>query len=213
MQVVSAPSTLFARQSGNDTDVDDFPNLPISSDFIEIVGPAFPGGPDITFTGSPEDFYKKVTALNPSYDSDFAADIAAEASASDEDLTESAHHHAAFCFHDNYAHTDAIRSGIHYLKSLHARCGSVRNFCTRVSCSYNSGIYLCNDVRSENVLHLPFSRLLTLTQQTFHKIAPHCGFIAKLSSHGLDVCANGNNVQTHIRSGDSWRVWIQGADC
>ena len=109
------PSSLGARQSDNTTDLEP---IPYSTSFIEISGPAFPGGPNITITGSAEDFYNKVVALNPNYDSDFAADIAAEDSENDDDLVETARNHKAFCFHDNYASTSAIRTGIHYLNKL-----------------------------------------------------------------------------------------------
>ena len=134
------PSAPQARQNGNGTDAD---GLPFGDQMMTFEGPAFPSGPNITFTGTPEQFYNKVHQLNPNYDNDFKAVIAAQDAEDDDEV---AHHTKTFCYHDDYAHTDAIRTGIHYLHGVTASCRSIRRFCDRVSCSEDSGIYPCNNV-------------------------------------------------------------------
>jgi hypothetical protein len=48
--------------------------------------------------------------------------------------------------------------GLNYLSRLNAQCGAPRGHagCSRVSCSHNCGIFLCNDV---SLAPFPFSRL------------------------------------------------------
>ena len=156
------PSTLLSRQTLNATDLDGL-TYGTSLD-MEIIGPVFKDGPNITFTGTPEAFYNKVHELNPNYDTDFQDVIAAQGS---EDELEGVDATAAktFCYHDDYASTQPIKNGIKYLNSLSASCGSIRRFCTRVSCSYDSGIYLCNNVSAPISFSQRVSKLLTLSFQ------------------------------------------------
>ena len=44
------------------------------------------------------------------------------------------------------AHVPAIQDGIGYLNSLNGGCWVNPRSCARISCSYNSAIFLCNDV-------------------------------------------------------------------
>ncbi|KAG4412260.1 hypothetical protein IFR04_014609 [Cadophora malorum] len=47
----------------------------------------------------------------------------------------------------------AIINGIDYLQKVNAACGVGANKCARVSCSYNSGIHLCNNLANLWDLH------------------------------------------------------------
>jgi hypothetical protein len=66
--------------------------------------------------------------------------------------------------------------GLSYLSKLNALCGAPRGHagCSRVSCSHNCGIFLCNDVS----LPAPFlfsrlDRLLTAGTTCLTELLPH----------------------------------------
>lgn len=139
----SIRSALQARQNGTDSVVGE--DLPFGSG-ITFEGPAFVGGANITFTGTAEGFWNRVHELNPNYDADFK-DIIAAQNATDTAADVADSQHRITCYHDGlYASSSRIQQGVSYLYGLNAACSSPKRFCERVSCSYASGIYLCNAV-------------------------------------------------------------------
>jgi hypothetical protein len=48
------------------------------------------------------------------------------------------------------AFTDEIKSGISFLDRIEGGCGLDGGQCSRVSCSYNSAIWFCNDVSNSH---------------------------------------------------------------
>ena len=64
-QVASIPAE--SSKAINELEPSDGPNLPIVNT-IQWMGPAFPTGPKITLSGTPESIYKQLLKINPKYD-------------------------------------------------------------------------------------------------------------------------------------------------
>ncbi|KUJ16077.1 uncharacterized protein LY89DRAFT_783297 [Mollisia scopiformis] len=89
-----------------------------------------------------------------------------------------------------------IEDGIDYLNHVQARCGVGARSCVRVSCSWNAGIYLCND--------------------NYYGIFPSCPYIGSYAqdisnvcwgfSRGMEVCC-GQEFDT-----DSYNVIVRYAN-
>jgi hypothetical protein len=65
-----------------------------------------------------------------------------------------------------------INAGIYYLTNLNGRLGMPPKSCSRISCSYNSAIYLCND-------------------NDYH-IEPASAYIASYAKDLVDLCTTGS---------------------
>ncbi|KAK2865017.1 hypothetical protein FQN49_003990 [Arthroderma sp. PD_2] len=68
-----------------------------------------------------------------------------------------------------HAKMRAIRDGIKYLKGLRGMCSTPGLNCYRVSCSYGSGIFICND--------------------TSHTVEVSCRDLASYAQDIVDMCA------------------------
>ncbi|RAK97951.1 uncharacterized protein BO80DRAFT_179862 [Aspergillus ibericus CBS 121593] len=117
---------------------------------MTYTGPITPGGQHMPFTGdSIQEIHSQIKALNPDFElTDNSAVTKRKSSDSDSDSDTKGN---LICnipgrFSDT-AQTFWIRSGIKYLKGLEGKCGVSKGpkSCARISCSYNAGIFLCND--------------------------------------------------------------------
>ncbi|KAF1810898.1 hypothetical protein P152DRAFT_483602 [Eremomyces bilateralis CBS 781.70] len=112
---------------------------------MKYTGPITPGGEDVELSGTAEDVYNQIVHLNPSYDpaafGNNATDIAPPLSKRDKS--------GLICNIGRHAQVGRIWQGISYLKSLPGggTCGIDAGpaHCVRISCSWDSGIFLCND--------------------------------------------------------------------
>ncbi|PWY90681.1 hypothetical protein BO70DRAFT_358131 [Aspergillus heteromorphus CBS 117.55] len=91
------------------------------------------------------------------------------------------------------AETVWIRDGISYLKGLEGTCGVSAGpaACARISCSYDSGIYLCNDVRlsppSSPFIHIPSLHFLVYGRSPLIPLsADRCSIFAFRGRAGAD---------------------------
>ncbi|OOF94915.1 hypothetical protein ASPCADRAFT_507790 [Aspergillus carbonarius ITEM 5010] len=116
---------------------------------MTYTGPITPGGEHISFTGtSIQEIHSQIKALNPDFEL-----VSPDESSPGNTITQ-----RSDSTKDNLicnipgrlsetANTYWIRSGIKYLKGLEGKCGVSKGpaSCARISCSYDSGIFLCND--------------------------------------------------------------------
>lgn len=110
-----------------------------------------PGGPTVDVAGTVQNVYEELEKINPSFISDFglgdsdnSTSLAAPVASRGYSI-ESIH-----CdWGGDYATGQTILEGIKYLRGVpgQPKGGPGPGNCARVSCSYNSAIYWCNDVR------------------------------------------------------------------
>lgn len=118
-----------------------------------------------TFEGTIEEAVAQAIALEPSFEKTFfeAADEAVAAA----DATESKRSlspRAALCYNRSdwqQCSASAIEAGVRYLRGVSGkpRLGAGPGACSRVSCSYNSAIFICNDVSRSFLMKGGFSCL------------------------------------------------------
>ncbi|KAK4228060.1 hypothetical protein QBC38DRAFT_525034 [Podospora fimiseda] len=97
-----------------------------------------PGGPKVALNGTVEQVHAQLLEINPNYDVEFAA---VEAGAEDVTAVDSREL-------QKRDWTERIIDGIAYLRSLGSRSatnGPGPNNCARVSCSWSSAIWYCNN--------------------------------------------------------------------
>ena len=104
----------------------------------------FPGQPTIKLSGTVQEVHRKLLELNPDWETDYPANITSP-------KLEKRNFDSAGYFCGGrwaYCHIDPIDVGIEYLRRLRSLpgLGPGPGRCSRVSCSYNAGIYWCNDV-------------------------------------------------------------------
>ncbi|KAM3435425.1 hypothetical protein MY4824_004891 [Beauveria thailandica] len=94
-------------------------------------------GEVVLFNGTVEEVYSQVLELNPAY----------ELSMSAQRRSNLERRSRVVCGNYGLASKDRIQEGINYLRTLNAapRNGPGPANCGRVSCSYNSAIWWCND--------------------------------------------------------------------
>lgn len=153
-------------------------------DIVELsweVTPA-PGQPAIILNGTVEQVHSQLLAINPRYQVIVIAKredllVAPSAATAATDLTgPTAVAHSAqiwkmTCGGYDSANTSQIEEGIKYLNGIagQPKNGPGPNNCGRVSCSYNSSIWWCNDVS------VPFSKQ-QYNGQTSLNMAADCEF-------------------------------------
>jgi hypothetical protein len=105
-----------------------------------------PGGPIVVLNGTIEEVHAQLLKINPNYDTDFEA-IAdqREAPQAGPSLIKRDDVH---CGYWALADEQVIETGIAYLRRVQGQpvLGPGPSKCGRVSCSYDSGIWWCNDV-------------------------------------------------------------------
>ncbi|PWY96229.1 hypothetical protein BO94DRAFT_529621 [Aspergillus sclerotioniger CBS 115572] len=128
---------------------------------MTYTGPITPGGEHISFEGnSIQEIHSQIKALNPDFEllSPDEPPSITQRSDSKQSTKEK-----VLCNipgrYSSTANTFWIRSGIKYLKGLEGKCGVSKGprSCARISCSYDSGIWLCND--NEEKLEVKCSEL------------------------------------------------------
>lgn len=116
---------------------------------VEWAVQAFPDGPELTLKGTVQEVHAQLVGMNPNYDADFGL---AELDARDDKLVARSdfRNTRTDCGPQVYgkASVDRLNSGIKYLRKLKGqpRNGGGPGACGRVSCSYNTAIWWCNDV-------------------------------------------------------------------
>jgi hypothetical protein len=114
---------------------------------------ATPDGPSIVLNGTVEQVHEQLIELNPNYDADFAITVSGEddtittANYLDRFPSNSGHN----CFGRwHFVFTDTLWDGINYLRRIGGQpsMSAGPGTCGRVSCSYRTAIYWCNDVRN-----------------------------------------------------------------
>lgn len=115
-------------------------------------GPAFVDGPDLILDGTVEQVHDQLVALNPNYDSDFGFTEPKAQGHDEAGLTkrnvfpDDAGYN---CFGQwGFVFTDTLWAGIDYLRGVGGQpwMGPGVGTCARVSCSYRTAIWWCNDV-------------------------------------------------------------------
>ncbi|KAL4733705.1 hypothetical protein BDV11DRAFT_175437 [Aspergillus similis] len=164
-----------------------------------------PGGPTVLLNGTVQEIYAELLKINPSYDGDFADTLAA-AQAMAETETKSETEAGAASLHkrlpvtcNNYdeAITRRIREGITYLRGVSGRPtnGPGPGNCGRVSCSYNSAIWWCNDNTSAKTLP-GFNNIADGAQVVINHCAPTDVYVAGEEDHN-----------------DNWRAVVRRSPC
>ncbi|KAI1188780.1 hypothetical protein F5B17DRAFT_451362 [Nemania serpens] len=100
----------------------------------------------------------------------------------------------------SFASVFHIRQGIDYLRKIHGDCtnGPGPGNCSRVSCSYQSGIWFCND--NPHPISVPCSAFGDRAWDIVEKCYAHGDFPTDCV-HGQAFNATG------------WNVYVAGADC
>ncbi|KAE8449436.1 hypothetical protein EG329_008044 [Mollisiaceae sp. DMI_Dod_QoI] len=114
------------------------------------------GGHEVQLNGSVQEINAQMKQLHPDFDPDTTK-------------TDSDH----YCWPvagQNWqrAQTSHIKEGISYLDGFKGLCGVPASTCVRISCSYNAGIYLCNDNN--------------------YGITPNCAYIASYAQDIINLC-------------------------
>ncbi|EFR01023.1 hypothetical protein MGYG_04026 [Nannizzia gypsea CBS 118893] len=93
------------------------------------------------------------------------------------------------------AKVKSIREGASYLNGLHGKFRPLPRTCSRVSCSWDSGIFLCND--------------------NDHKVSVPCKLVAEYTRDILDICASPDVVSLRGQEFDSdgWNVVVRESNC
>lgn len=102
-----------------------------------FTGPFGPEGEVLTFNGTVEDVVKQVLEVNPDYNFN-ATDTGIEARGWPDRRVA-----RTDCNFRDFARGYWINEGIKYLRYLNGRWGLDAGECTRVSCSWNSAIWVC----------------------------------------------------------------------
>ena len=121
---------------------------------MTFTGQVTPGGPVKVLKGTAKEILEEVLRINPNYEKDFPATASA---VEKRGFDGPPNCNFQGSFPDN-ANMDAIYEGLHYLQRLgNAKCGADAGpaNCVRVSCSWRSGIFLCNDVSPYFILGSP----------------------------------------------------------
>lgn len=109
-----------------------------------------PGGPTVNITGTVENVYEELEKINPTFVSDFRLDDPDNSPSLAAPVKSRGYTIQSFnCNVYDYASLKAIQAGLVYLNGVPGKPsnGPGPGNCGRVSCSYNSAIYWCNDVR------------------------------------------------------------------
>ncbi|KAF8866222.1 hypothetical protein BDZ45DRAFT_720358 [Acephala macrosclerotiorum] len=137
------------------------------------------GGHEVQLNGSIEEMHAQMKVIHPDFDPDAlvqARKLARENGPQDERniMAREANNKAALycCPNDPWgwssATTSIIEEGIDYLNHFNGLCGVGARSCVRISCSWNSGIYLCNDA--------------------YNGITPSCVYMASYAQDIIDDC-------------------------
>ncbi|KAH7392560.1 hypothetical protein BKA66DRAFT_567893 [Pyrenochaeta sp. MPI-SDFR-AT-0127] len=119
-------------------------DLPLSD--LVWTGPVVPNGPNVTFTGTAESVLNEILKINPEYapEEHYVAGGVGKKSS-----IEKRNKDGIICNIPGRFSGDTIWSRAfeqyQYLNGLGGACGVQANSCVRISCSWGSGVHLCND--------------------------------------------------------------------
>lgn len=136
-------------------------------------------GRTVTLNGTVEQFYDQLQEINPEYEAEFGTIYDKNTTTLLEiwrtpGAMERQHDASSDCGHWDPARAEAIWEGINHLNHVSGKPVSKPGpgVCGRVSCSYDSAIWWCNDVSSKLVpiftLPKPPSWFHTSTYDTYH---------------------------------------------
>lgn len=109
---------------------------------------AFKDGPTLKLEGTIQEVHKQLVAINPNYDTDFNLGATNDKVARDLSKRTDFSHSHTICGNFPSTTVDHLGQGINYLRGVGGRPSmGGRGTCGRVSCSYNTAIWWCNDVR------------------------------------------------------------------
>ncbi|OLN91678.1 hypothetical protein CCHL11_06602 [Colletotrichum chlorophyti] len=110
---------------------------------------ATPGGDNVTIKGTVEDVFDELHNINPDYAKAFGINFAEKAGPSARELEKRANFTDRPFICDNFgrAHVDAGWDGIKYLRKVKGKpkASAGPAMCGRVSCSWKTAIWWCND--------------------------------------------------------------------
>lgn len=117
----------------------------------------FPDGPTITLEGTIQEVHEQLLEINPKYDSDF--DLPGLAARNTLKARTDFSNSKVYCDANVFGKctVNRLRQGIDYLRGVgdQPRNGGGPGACGRVSCSYGTAIWWCNDVsrQSKGMMH------------------------------------------------------------
>ncbi|EZF32346.1 hypothetical protein H109_07966 [Trichophyton interdigitale MR816] len=166
--------------------------LPYPTGPLTYIGPVEVNGKDVTLEGTVQEIYSQVKDLTgstlkpvdiPKDDPKHKLQIRSKVSLN--------------CHPQGGGATlRTIRDGIKYLNGLKGKCKAPPRTCTRVSCSWKAGIYLCND--------------------NLHSVSVPCKQIAEYAQDIVNVCVTNPEVSS-LRGqefdSDNWNVVIKAGHC
>ncbi|OAQ72120.1 hypothetical protein VFPPC_00169 [Pochonia chlamydosporia 170] len=174
-----------------------------------------PGGPMQTFTGPIEKVVSELVKINPTYLQDYKIPNATEARmnrANNPRSVDGFEQRSSLEARDKFGFTPScthrwtpcdawiISDGVIYLRGVKGKPknGPGPGNCGRVSCSYNSAIYWCNDNRSPKELN------------SFHDIADGADSVLLKCSYGSLLQRRTGGQAFHP---DKWNVIVRGDNC
>ncbi|KAH0439210.1 hypothetical protein CcaCcLH18_03005 [Colletotrichum camelliae] len=162
---------------------------------------AFPGGETQILSGTVEQVLDELRKINPNYDEDFGIKNVTES-----ELTDFVGPKADFegaptaCDGLELANTARIREGISHLDGVDGKPhrGAGPASCGRVSCSYNSAIWWCNDLKDTKAKEL----------SSFREISDGALYVIKKCRVGESTRVAGQAFHK-----DNWNVIVRWARC
>ncbi|KAM5448777.1 hypothetical protein MaudCBS49596_005284 [Microsporum audouinii] len=132
--------------------------LPYPEGPLTYLGPVAPDGETVSLKGTVQEIYAQAeglagSTLNPD-----------DHSKNHPDRNIQARYKTSMnCYpQGDPASVKSIQEGIRYLNGLSGKCGGAARTCTRVSCSWKSGIFLCND--TTNTISIPCKQIADYAQ-------------------------------------------------
>lgn len=130
---------------------------------------AYPGAPNITLNGTIQEVYAQLLEINPNYDEDWKNEPSEMGTVSD---AFNLWAYTLRCSPNNGVTQGPVKEGIEYLRKVRGQphLGRGPRKCERVSCSWNTGIFWCNDVSVHFLSRRLRRRVLTWMSRTLRRV-------------------------------------------
>ncbi|KAJ0344842.1 hypothetical protein CCHR01_02556 [Colletotrichum chrysophilum] len=179
---------------------------------------AFPGGEIQIIGGTVEQVLDELRKINPNYDEDFGIGNVTESGLTDIVGPKADFEGAAtVCDGWELANTARIREGISHLDGVDGKPhrGAGPASCGRVSCSYNSAIWWCNDVSDLDFNHLPSDPADKWIKDTKAKELNSFREISDGALYVIKKCRVGESTRVAGQAfhKDNWNVIVRWARC